>query len=64
MTQQDFLAALERHLQLHGIPFDRADVRAFVESAWSLIEDDPCPEKWCAEFLAAPANNPPQETAP
>jgi len=53
MTPQDFVAALERHLQLHGVPFSRADVQAFVESCWPLIEEDTRPERWCAEFLAA-----------
>jgi hypothetical protein len=53
MTPADFLAALERHLQLHGVPFDRRSLRAFVESAWPLIEEDPTPSRWCSEFLAA-----------
>jgi hypothetical protein len=51
MTPQDFVAALERHVQLHGVPFSRADVQAFVESCWLLIEEDARPERWCAEFL-------------
>jgi hypothetical protein len=53
MTAQDFLAQLEAHLQLHGVPFDRRSLRAFVESAWPLIEEDARPERWCAEFLGA-----------
>ena len=53
MTQQDFLAQLAAHLRLHGQPFDRRSLIAFVESAWPLIEEDARPERWCAEFLAA-----------
>jgi hypothetical protein len=53
VTQPEFLAALERHLQLHAVPFTRADVQAFVEAAWPLIADDPRPERWCREFRAA-----------
>jgi hypothetical protein len=53
VTQPAFLAALERHLQLHAVPFERRELWAFVESAWPLIEPDPCPEKWCGEFLVA-----------
>jgi hypothetical protein len=53
MTPADFLAQLEAHLQLHGVPFDRRSVRAFVEGAWPLIEEDARAERWCAEYLAA-----------
>jgi hypothetical protein len=52
MTAQDFLAALEQHSQLHGVPFDRRSLRAFVESAWPLIEEKPLVTYWCGEFLA------------
>jgi hypothetical protein len=53
MTPQDFLAQLEAHLQLHATPFDRRSLRAFVESAWPLIEEDATPCRWCAEYLAS-----------
>jgi hypothetical protein len=52
MTPADFRAAFEQHLQLHGVPFERRDVLAFVENAWPLMEPDPRPERWCAAFLA------------
>ena len=53
MTPQDFLAAFERHLQLHGVPFDRRSLLAFIEGAWPLIEEDARPQRWCQEYLAA-----------
>jgi hypothetical protein len=51
MTSQDFVASLEAHLQLHAVPFDRRSLRAFVEGAWPLIEEDARPERWCVEYL-------------
>jgi len=51
MSQPDFLAAFEHHLRLHRVPFERRTLLAFVESAWPLIEEDPTPSRWCAEFL-------------
>jgi len=53
MTQQDFLAQLEEHVRLHGVPFDRRSLRAFVEGAWPWIQEDERPERWCGEYLAA-----------
>jgi hypothetical protein len=52
VSQPDFLAAFEHHLQLHGVPFERRSVQAFVESAWPLIVEDPTPSRWCVEYLA------------
>ena len=51
MTQPDFTAALEQELQLRGVAFSRADLLAFVASAWPLIEDDPGVMFWAREFL-------------
>jgi hypothetical protein len=55
-TKPDFLAALESELQQRGRPFSRADVLAFVEAAWPLVEDDPSPGRWAGEFAAAAGN--------
>jgi hypothetical protein len=54
-TRPEFLAALEAALQQRGKPFRRADVLAFVEAAWPLIEEDPSPGRWAGEFSAAAA---------
>jgi hypothetical protein len=51
MTQADFTAALETELHLRGVPFSRADLFAFVASAWPLIEDDPDVTFWAGEFI-------------
>jgi hypothetical protein len=52
MTRVEFVEALESELQLHAEPFSRANVLAFVEGAWPLIEDDPDPGRWAREFSA------------
>ena len=49
-TPADFLAALERHLRTHAVPFMRAELIAFVESSWPLIEDQPDVVTWCQAF--------------
>ena len=51
MTQANFLELLERDLQLSGVPFERAALTAFIESAWVLIEDDPDVDRWANAFL-------------
>jgi hypothetical protein len=53
MTVAEFVQALEDDLQLHGVPFDRADLLAFVVSAWPLIEDDPDVGRWVGAFMEA-----------
>jgi hypothetical protein len=50
MTRPDFLAALEAELQARGRPFSRADVLAFVEACWPLIEETPVIGYWASEF--------------
>jgi hypothetical protein len=37
-------------LRTHTVPFERAELIAFVESAWSLIEDRPDVAHWCQAF--------------
>jgi hypothetical protein len=39
----------------------RVELIAFVESSWPLMEADPCPSRWCGEFLEAMADFPTQE---
>jgi hypothetical protein len=51
LTYADFLRMLESSLQLRHVPFSRAALIAFVESAWPLIEDDPDVAFWSERFL-------------
>jgi hypothetical protein len=48
----DFTRLLESHLQPKYVPFSRAALQYFIESAWPLIEDDPDVELWAAKFPA------------
>ena len=51
MSKTDFLQSIESTLQLRGVAFSRADLQAFVESAWPLILDNPDVEFWSKEFI-------------
>jgi len=53
MMQPDFLRLLESSLQFRHVPFSRAALIAFVESAWPWIEDEPDVTYWCERFLEA-----------
>jgi hypothetical protein len=53
LTLPEFVEALEHELQFRGMPFTRAELLAFVVSAWTLIEDDPDVGRWAWEFLEA-----------
>lgn len=55
MDHDDFTAALEAELQLHGRPFSRLDVLDFSEACWSMIEDNPDPARWAEPFRQATA---------
>jgi hypothetical protein len=51
LTEQDFLASLESALRQRRVAFSQAAVIAFVESAWELVLDHPCPEFWADRFV-------------
>jgi hypothetical protein len=51
----DFLAAVERDLQLRHVPFDQAELRQFLEGVWPLVEPGDSPERWAEAFLVARA---------
>ena len=53
MSQQDFLESLESYLHFSGIAFSRTALLTFVESYWSLIEDNPNVDFWAGEFIDA-----------
>jgi hypothetical protein len=47
MTQPDFAALLESHLALFaGVPYDRAELLAWVAAMSPHIEDDPDVGRW------------------
>ena len=54
-TPDDFRHALEGVLQHRRVAFSRAAAIAFVESCWSLIEDDPDVDTWADRFVEAGA---------
>ena len=47
----DFPRLLDSYLQPMHVPFSRAALQCFIESAWPLIEDDPDPAFWSERFL-------------
>jgi hypothetical protein len=51
MNPRDFLTSMETVLHTRPVEFSRASLIAFVESSWSLIEDNPAPAFWCERFL-------------
>jgi len=51
LTQADFLHQLESTLQPRHVPFSRAALIAFVESAWPRIEENPDVVFWSERFL-------------
>ena len=53
MTPADFLPAIESALRSRFVPFDQAELLAFIEDAWTLIADDPDPTAWATAFLEA-----------
>jgi len=48
-----FLHLLAYDLQLRHVPFDLAELRAFVEDVWPLVEPGDAPERWAEAFLVA-----------
>ena len=53
MTQADFVAGLERELQLRGVAFDRRDLETFAQDVWTLAEENPDTVRWAEAFLLA-----------
>jgi hypothetical protein len=51
MNQPGFFASLEIQLALGGVPFDRAELLAWVASMWPHIENDPYVTRWACEFV-------------
>jgi hypothetical protein len=49
--QTDFVAAVEAHLALAGVAFERRDLLAFVAACWPRVLEDPDPGRWAGLFL-------------
>ncbi len=47
----DFLALVEADLRLRHVPFDLAELRAFVEDVFTLVAPDDLPGRWAEAFL-------------
>ena len=48
-----FFALVERDLQLRHVPFDKAELAAFLASVYPLVEPGDMPERWAQAFLVA-----------
>jgi hypothetical protein len=46
----DFTRLVESEMQMTGMPFDQADLIAFVECNHGLIDDAPDPALWAERF--------------
>jgi hypothetical protein len=51
-----FFRLVEHDLRLRHVPFDVAELRAFLEACRPLIEPGDVPEAWAAAFLQATAH--------
>jgi hypothetical protein len=51
MTRNEFFALVEADLRLRHVPFDAAELEAFVEDVWPLVEPGDEPARW-AELRA------------
>ena len=47
----DFLARVEADLRLRHVPFDLAELRAFVADVFPLVAPDDLPQRWAEAFL-------------
>jgi len=46
-----FFALVEADLRLPHVPFDLAELRAFVEDVFPLVAPDDLPGRWAEAFL-------------
>ena len=56
MSKTEFFHAVELDLQLRHVPFDAAELQAFLASVWPLVEPADPPETWATAFLQATAH--------
>jgi hypothetical protein len=55
MSKTEFFLAVETDLRLRHVPFDQAELAAFLGSVWPLIEPGDAPERWAQAFLVGTA---------
>ena len=53
MTRTEFFRLVEADLRLRHVPFDAAELQAFVADVWPLVEPGDLPERWSEAFLVA-----------
>ena len=51
LTPDDFLVLVEADLRLRHVPFDLAELRAFVADVFPLVAPDDLPGRWAEVFL-------------
>ena len=53
MTRTEFFRRVEADLRLRHVPFDAAELCAFVEDVWDLARHEPDAPRWAEAFLVA-----------
>jgi hypothetical protein len=53
MNRPHFILLLEIELAMSAVPFERADLLAWVKDMWPWIAEDPDVRRWAYEFAAA-----------
>jgi hypothetical protein len=53
MSKTEFFLAVEADLRLRHVPFDQAELAAFLHSVYPLVEPSDTPERWAQAFLAS-----------
>jgi hypothetical protein len=53
MSKAESFALVEADLRLRHVPFDAAELAAFVEDVWDLARHEPDAQRWAEAFLVA-----------
>jgi hypothetical protein len=53
MSKAEFFLSVEADLQLRHVPFDKAELDAFLRSVWPLVEPGDTAERFAQAFLVA-----------
>jgi hypothetical protein len=53
MSKAEFFTLVEVDLRLRHVPFDAAELCAFVEDVWDLARHEPDAPRWAEAFLVA-----------
>jgi hypothetical protein len=52
-TRPEFLPLLASRLRQQAVPFDVADLDAWLAAVWPLVEEDPDAGRWAREYREA-----------